>query len=410
MSVNEERLTGSLVKTPWAGKLFVNLLSRISHGSLKLIDPAGIEMMLGQNASDPERLVDHAELKICDWRAASLILRQGDVGFAESLRRGWVDSPDLVALFTLAIRNDQISEAVNGHWWALLLKRLSHWVLKDNSRAGSRRNILSHYDVGNNFYRLWLDPSMTYSSALFQGDLSQELERAQEAKYDRILDQIQAQAGQTILEVGCGWGGFAERAARRGLKVVGITLSDAQLEWANQRMHDAGLSDRVSLRLQDYRDVHEQFDHIVSIEMFEAVGLLHWPGYFQMLARCLKPTGRVVVQTIDIAEDHFDAYRRGTDFIQQYIFPGGMLPSPSRFKKESESSGLRVLEILSFGQDYAETLKRWAQRFEASLQQIREQGYDEAFIRIWRMYLAYCEVGFRQSRTDVKQWTLCANS
>lgn len=410
MSVNEERLTGSLVKTPWAGKLLVNLLSRISHGSLKLIDPAGIEMMLGQNASDPERLVDHAELKICDWRAASLILRQGDVGFAESLRRGWVDSPDLVALFTLAIRNDQISEAVNGHWWALLLKRLSHWVLKDNSRAGSRRNILSHYDVGNNFYRLWLDPSMTYSSALFQGDLSQELERAQEAKYDRILDQIQAQPGQTILEVGCGWGGFAERAARRGLKVVGITLSDAQLEWANQRMHDAGLSDRVSLRLQDYRDVHEQFDHIVSIEMFEAVGLLHWPGYFQMLARCLKPTGRVVVQTIDIAEDHFDAYRRGTDFIQQYIFPGGMLPSPSRFKKESESSGLRVLEILSFGQDYAETLKRWAQRFEASLQQIREQGYDEAFIRIWRMYLAYCEVGFRQSRTDVKQWTLCANS
>lgn len=410
MSVNEERLTGSLVKTPWAGKLLVNLLSRISHGSLKLIDPAGIEMMLGQNASDPERLVDHAELRICDWRAASLILRQGDVGFAESLRRGWVDSPDLVALFTLAIRNDQISEAVDGHWWALLLKRLSHWVLKDNSRAGSRRNILSHYDVGNHFYRLWLDPSMTYSSALFQGDLSRELERAQEAKYDRILDQIQAQAGQTILEVGCGWGGFAERAARRGLKVVGITLSDAQLEWANQRMHDAGLSDRVSLRLQDYRDVHEQFDHIVSIEMFEAVGLLHWPGYFQMLARCLKPAGRVVVQTIDIAEDHFDAYRRGTDFIQQYIFPGGMLPSPSRFKKEGESSGLRVLEVLSFGQDYAETLKRWAQRFEASLQQIREQGYDEAFIRIWRMYLAYCEVGFRQSRTDVKQWTLCANS
>ena len=410
MSVNEERLTGSLVKTPWAGKLLVNLLSRISHGSLKLIDPAGIEMMLGQNASDPNRLVDHAELRICDWRAASLILRQGDVGFAESLRRGWVDSPDLVALFTLAIRNDQISEAVDGHWWALLLKRLSHWVLKDNSRAGSRRNILSHYDVGNNFYRLWLDPSMTYSSALFEGDLSRELERAQEAKYDRILDQIQAQAGQTILEVGCGWGGFAERAARRGLKVVGITLSDAQLEWANQRMHDAGLSDRVSLRLQDYRDVHEQFDHIVSIEMFEAVGLLHWPGYFQMLARCLKPAGRVVVQTIDIAEDHFDAYRRGTDFIQQYIFPGGMLPSPSRFKKESESSGLRVLEVLSFGQDYAETLKRWAQRFEASIQQIREQGYDEAFIRIWRMYLAYCEVGFRQSRTDVKQWTLCANS
>jgi cyclopropane-fatty-acyl-phospholipid synthase len=410
MSANEQRLTGSMVKTPWAGRLLVNLFNRISHGSLKLIDPAGIEMMLGQNASDSGGLVDHAELRICDWRAAGLILRQGDVGFAESLRRGWVDSPDLVALFTLAIRNDQISEAVDGHWWALLLKRLSHWILKDNSRAGSRRNILSHYDVGNNFYRLWLDPTMTYSAALFEGDLSRALEHAQDAKYDRILDEIKAQPGQTIREVGCGWGGFAERAARRGLKVVGITLSDAQLEWAEKRIRDAELSERVSLRLQDYRDVREQFDHIVSIEMFEAVGLLHWKSYFQMLARCLKPDGRAVVQTIDIAEDRFDAYRRGTDFIQQYIFPGGMLPSPSRFKKESEAAGLRVLDNLSFGQDYAETLNRWAQRFDACIHLIREQGYDDAFIRIWRMYLAYCEVGFRQSRTDVKQWTLCANS
>ncbi|MFY9136944.1 class I SAM-dependent methyltransferase [Zwartia sp.] len=410
MSSNEERLTGSMVKIPWAGRLLVSLLGRITHGSLKLIDPAGVELMLGQNASDPSHSVPHAELRVLDWRAASLILRQGDVGFAESLRRGWVDSPDLVALFTLAIRNEQISEAVDGHWWALLLKRLSHWVLKDNSRAGSRRNILSHYDVGNSFYSLWLDPSMTYSSGLFEGDLSRELEQAQDAKYDRILDQIEAQAGQTILEVGCGWGGFAERAARRGINVVGITLSDAQLEWATKRMLDAGLSDRVTLRLQDYRDVPEKFDHIVSIEMFEAVGLLHWPSYFQMLARCLKPSGRVVVQTIDIVEDKFDAYRRGTDFIQQYIFPGGMLPSPSRFRKECEAAGLRAMEVLAFGQDYAETLKRWAQRFDASLSHIREQGYDEAFIRVWKMYLAYCEVGFRQTRTDVKQWTLCAKS
>ena len=217
MSSNEERLTGSVAKIPWTGRLLVSLLGRITHGSLKLIDPAGVELMLGQNASDPSHSVPHAELRVLDWRAASLILRQGDVGFAESLRRGWVDSPDLVALFTLAIRNEQISEAVDGHWWALLLKRLSHWVLKDNSRAGSRRNILSHYDVGNSFYRLWLDPSMTYSAGLFEGDLTRELEQAQDAKYDRILDQIEAQAGQTILEVGCGWGGFAERAARRGI-------------------------------------------------------------------------------------------------------------------------------------------------------------------------------------------------
>lgn len=410
MSSNEERLSGSMVKLPWAGRLLVSLLSRITYGSLKLIDPAGIEMMLGQNASVPSAEMPHAELRIVDWRAAGLILRQGDIGFAESLRRGWVDSPDLVALFTLAIRNEQISEAVDGHWWALLLKRLSHWILKDNSRAGSRRNILSHYDVGNSFYRLWLDPSMTYSAALFEDDMSRGLEQAQDAKYDRILDQINAQPGQTILEVGCGWGGFAERAAKRGLNVVGITLSDAQLAWATQRMRNAGLSERVTLRLQDYRDVPEKFDHIVSIEMFEAVGLLHWSGYFQMLARCLKPGGRIVIQTIDIAEEKFDSYRSGTDFIQQYIFPGGMLPSPSRFKKECEAAGLRTLEVLSFGQDYAETLKRWAQRFDASLTQIRELGYDDAFIRIWKMYLAYCEVGFRQTRTDVKQWTLCANS
>lgn len=410
MSSNEERLSGSMVKIPWSGRLLVSLLSRITYGSLKLIDPAGIEMMLGQNASVPSAEMPHAELRIVDWRAAGLILRQGDIGFAESLRRGWVDSPDLVALFTLAIRNEQISEVVDGHWWALLLKRLSHWILKDNSRAGSRRNILSHYDVGNSFYRLWLDPSMTYSAALFEGDTEQSLEQAQDAKYDRILDQINAQPGQTILEVGCGWGGFAECAAKRGLNVVGITLSDAQLEWATQRMRNAGLSERVKLRLQDYRDVPEKFDHIVSIEMFEAVGLLHWSGYFQMLARCLKPGGRIVIQTIDIAEEKFDSYRSGTDFIQQYIFPGGMLPSPSRFKKECEAAGLRTLEVLSFGQDYAETLKRWAQRFDASLTQIRELGYDDAFVRIWKMYLAYCEVGFRQTRTDVKQWTLCANS
>jgi len=410
MSLNEQRLTGQMAKMPWSGRLLVNLLSRISTGSLKLVDPHGIELMLGQSASDLSGALLHAELRIHDWRAASLMMRQGDVGFAESLRRGWVDSPDLVALFTLAIRNEQISEAVDGHWWALLLKRLSHWILKDNSRAGSRRNILSHYDVGNPFYRLWLDPSMTYSAGLFEGDVARELEVSQDAKYDRILDELQAQPGQTILEVGCGWGGFAERAARRGLNVVGITLSDAQLEWATKRMRDAGLSERVNLRLQDYRDVPEQFDHIVSIEMFEAVGLLHWPGYFQMLSRCLKPGGKIVVQTIDITEERFDAYRRGTDFIQQYIFPGGMLPSPSRFKKESEAAGLNVLNMHGFGQDYAETLKRWAHRFENSLTQIREQGYDDAFIRVWRMYLAYCEVGFRQARTDVKQWTLCAKS
>ena len=270
MNLNEYRLV-SMQGTPWSAKLFVKLLSKLNTGSLTLIDPHGSSMLIGRAGEAP-----HAELRIQDWRAAGRIMRQGDVGFAESLRRGWLDCPDLLALFTLAMRNEKLSAAVNGHWWALLIKRVTHWVLRDNSRRGSRRNILSHYDLGNDFYKLWLDPSMTYSAGIFGESLNLSLEEAQDAKYDRILDQLDARPGQTILEVGCGWGGFAERAARRGLDVVGITLSDAQLEWAQRRIARAGLTEHVTLQLQDYRDVTGQFDHIVSIEMFEAVGLLHW--------------------------------------------------------------------------------------------------------------------------------------
>ena len=404
MNLNEYRLV-SMQGTPWSAKLFVKLLSKLNTGSLTLIDPHGSSMLIGRAGEAP-----HAELRIQDWRAAGRIMRQGDVGFAESLRRGWLDCPDLLALFTLAMRNEKLSAAVNGHWWALLVKRVTHWVLRDNSRRGSRRNILSHYDLGNDFYKLWLDPSMTYSAGIFGESLNLSLEEAQDAKYDRILDQLDARPGQTILEVGCGWGGFAERAARRGLDVVGITLSDAQLEWAQRRIARAGLTEHVTLQLQDYRDVTGQFDHIVSIEMFEAVGLLHWRSYFHMLAKCLKPGGRIVIQTIDIAEDYFEAYRDGTDFIQQYIFPGGMLPSSSRFKLECQRAGLEPLDTKSLGLDYAETMKRWTLKFEEQISAIREQGFDDAFIRIWRMYLAYCEAGFRERRTDVKQWTLCVTS
>ena len=405
MNLNGQSRQASMQGMPWSARLFVNLLSKITTGSLTLIDPQGSSVILGTMGALP-----HAELKIQDWRACGLIMRQGDIGFAEALRRGWVDCHDLLALFTLAMRNEKLTAAVNGHWWALLIKRLKHWVLRDNSRRGSRRNILSHYDLGNDFYHLWLDPSMSYSAGIFDQDMSRSLEHAQHAKYDRILDQLDAKPGQTVLEVGCGWGGFAERAALRGLNVVGITLSDAQLAWARTRMDRAGLSDQVSLLLQDYRDVSGTYDHIVSIEMFEAVGLLHWHGYFQTLARVLKPGGRIVVQTIDIADTHFEAYRDGTDFIQQYIFPGGMLPSPKRFAHECERVGLQAMDVKSIGLDYAETMKRWAQQFDQHISAIREQGFDEPFIRIWRMYLAYCEAGFREARTDVKQWTLCAKS
>ena len=401
MSSHEYRLDLSLDRLPMAGKMLVSLLGRMTIGSLTLVDPHGSAMMLG----DPSQGL-HAVLRIHDWRAAGKILRQGDIGFAESLRLGWLDSPDLLTLFIIALRNDQVSAAVHGQWWALLAKRLTHWVLRDNSRKGSRRNILSHYDLGNDFYRLWLDPSMTYSSAWFQGDGNKALTVAQDAKYDRILNELDAQPGQTILEVGCGWGGFAERAAKRGIRVVGITLSDAQLAFAQKRMLHHQLDSLVDLRLQDYRDVTGQYDHVVSIEMFEAVGMRHWAGYFEMLAKRLKPGGRAVVQTIDIADPYFDAYSTGTDFIQQYIFPGGMLPSPTRFMDGARVAGLKHDNVLSFGFDYAETLHRWSTAFESNISAVRSQGFDDPFIRLWRMYLAYCEAGFRERRTDVKQWTL----
>lgn len=406
MKLNENPEGVSRDAVPLAGRLLTRVLEKISIGRLRLLQPDGIVRNFGQSPALVEPNIVEAQLDINDWRAASLILRKGDVGFAESLRHGWISCTDFVALFTIAIQNQQLSRTVDGQWWALLLKRLSHWVFKDNSRSGSRRNILSHYDVGNQFYKCWLDSSMTYSSAYFAGDLGMDLERAQYQKYDRILDQLSAKPGDTILEVGCGWAGFAERAACRGLNVVGITLSDAQLEYGRERIARAGLSDLVELRLQDYRDVPEQFDHIVSIEMFEAVGLLHWPSYFKMIARCLKPQGKAVIQVIDIAEDRFEAYRKGTDFIQQFIFPGGMLPSASRFARESQSCGLLVKDVFSFGQDYAETLRRWRIELDRNLDGIYAQGFDSVFIRIWKMYLAYCEVGFRYERTDVKQWVL----
>ncbi|GLR13322.1 cyclopropane-fatty-acyl-phospholipid synthase [Chitinimonas prasina] len=387
---------------PLGARLFVGMLKKLSTGSLTLVDPQGQVAHFGMLGACP-----HAELKVHDWRAATAILRQGDIGFAESYKQGWVDSSDMLALFTLALRNEAaMSQAVNGRWWALLLKRLTHLVLRDNNRRGSRRNISAHYDLGNPFYQLWLDPSMSYSAALFQHGSEQTLEAAQWAKYDRILDQLNAVPGQTVLEIGCGWGGFAERAAQRGLKVHGVTLSTEQLAWAQARMERLGLSEQVNLTLTDYRDIEGQFDHIVSIEMVEAVGERWWPTYFAKLASLRKPGGRVVIQSIDIVDERFESYRSGTDFIQQYIFPGGMLPSPQRFEAQARAAGLLVLDQLEFGLDYAATLRLWRMRFEEALETVRAQGYDEAFIRLWRMYFIYCEAGFREGRTGVRQWTL----
>jgi cyclopropane-fatty-acyl-phospholipid synthase len=259
---------------------------------------------------------------------------------------------------------------------------------------------MAHYDLGNDFYRLWLDPGMSYSSALYRAVDAGDLESAQRAKYRRLLRRLHAEPGQSVLEIGCGWGGFAEIAVEEGLKVTGLTLSPAQLEWARKRVPEA------DLRLQDYRDTSERFDHIVSIEMFEAVGERWWPTYFRTIAQALKPGGRAVIQSITIRDDLFDGYRKGTDFIQQYVFPGGMLPSRSAFRAAAAKQGLTVHGEYAFGKDYARTLAEWRHAFENNWPQIAALGFDEQFRRLWRMYLSYCEAGFLAGNIDVVHFEL----
>lgn len=387
---------------PAAGRALLALLSKLRHGSLKLITPDGETLWFGALHAETD-----AELQLRDWRACGRILAGGDIGFAEACRDGWLDSPDLTALLRLALRNeDALQLGRLGRWAARCWHKLRH-LARANSRRGSRRNIHAHYDIGNDFYRLWLDPSLTYSSAWFAGDYSLPLADAQARKYQRICEQLRLRPGMRVLEIGCGWGGFAEHAARLGVAVHGITISDAQLDFARRRLANEPL---VRLEHRDYRDLSGQYDAIVSIEMFEAVGERYWRGYFDTLRRCLKPGGQALAQSITIEESSFDAYRAGADFIQTFIFPGGMLPSRERFQRAAQQSGLACSNRLDFGADYAETLRRWRDAFEANLAAIRAQGFDEAFIRLWRLYLCYCEAGFNEGRIGVSQFLLERNA
>lgn len=374
-------------------------LSRLQYGELTLITPDGDSYQFRGAHPGPQ-----AQLQVYDWRALRRIVLAGDIGLAEAWRDGWLTSPDWTSLLQLALANEAAFEqAIHGSWLGTAGYWLKH-LTRANTRRGSRRNIHAHYDIGNDFYRLWLDPGMTYSAAIFSGEAGQTLAAAQEAKYERILARLDAQPGQRILEIGCGWGGFAEYAIRsRGVHVTGVTLSPSQLEWAQQRLAAAGLAQQADLRLQDYRDIDGQFDHIVSIEMLEAVGARWWPRYFRTLHDRLKPGGRAMVQVITIGDDHFARYQRGTDFIQQFIFPGGMLPSPAALDRDIASAGLQLAERYTFGRDYAETLRRWLHDFNAALPQVYGQGFDQAFVRLWQFYLHYCIAGFDAGRTDVCQ-------
>ena len=288
-----------------------------------------------------------------------------------------------------------------------LFYRLKH-LLNRNTKANSQKNIHAHYDLGNAFYRLWLDETMNYSSAWFEGDHNGDLVQAQDAKVRRALNVARVQPGQRVLEIGCGWGALAEMATWKfGAHLTGVTLSTEQLAFAQQRMARLGRSAQVDLRLQDYRDIQDgPYDAICSIEMIEAVGREYWPTYFEAVHRLLKSGGRACIQSIVIDDRLFDRYLQGTDFIQQYIFPGGCLPSPSAFRATAQAAGLQVEDEFAFGLDYAETLKRWRERFLAERQAVLQLGFDERFIRIWEFYLAYCEAGFRAGDIDVRQYTL----
>jgi len=387
-------------KAPASAKVILRLLGKLNHGALRLITPDGVVLMFGDH-SPPVTLELHS------WSVFGAAMRSGDIGFAEGFIEGSWKTDNLTGLIALLARNRApIEELVYGSWWGSLAYRIKH-LLNRNSRAGSRKNIHAHYDIGNAFYQLWLDPSMTYSSALFTEETGNNLALAQAAKYRTIIEQLQLRPGDKVLEIGCGWGGFAEQAARdAGVHVTGLTLSTEQLAYARERLSKAGLADQADLQLRDYRDCSGQYDAIASIEMFEAVGESYWPSYFECVARNLKQGGRACIQTIVIADELFERYRKGTDFIQQYIFPGGMLPSPSVFARMAQEHGLTVSGSHRFGIDYADTLAAWRHAFHARLAEVRAQGFDERFIRTWEFYLCYCEAAFRESNTDVMHFTL----
>jgi cyclopropane-fatty-acyl-phospholipid synthase len=387
---------------PKAAARLLRLLSRLKIGTLTVHAPDGNNQVFGTHQAP------FAALHVHRWDMCAEVLKSGDIGFAEGYMAGDWDTPDLAGLLRLLIANrTQIEGAIYGHWLGRLAYRLKHW-LNRNNRSNSRKNIHAHYDLGNAFYELWLDGTMNYSSAWFNGDRAQDMAEAQKAKVRRALRMAHVQPGDRVLEIGCGWGALAEAATTEfGAHVTGVTLSTEQLAFAQARMQSHGVQASADLRLQDYRDIADgPYDAVCSIEMIEAVGQSYWPTYFQTVSRLLKPGGRACIQSITIDDALFERYVHSTDFIQQYIFPGGCLPSPSAFRQQAQAAGLQVVDELNFGRDYAETLRRWRERFMAQLHTVLALKFDERFTRLWAFYLAYCEAAFDEANIDVTQFTL----
>ena len=347
-----------------------------------------------------------AEIAIINPDCFARLIRDGDLGFCEAYLEGGWTTPDLQGFMDLIHSgNAQVYDAFPGLTMVRMYERMRFW-LQSNSRRQARKNIAHHYDLGNAFYKLWLDDSMTYSSALFKSG-QESLETAQEQKYASMVDQLGTQPGDHVLEIGCGWGGFAEYAAgQRGLRVTGLTISQAQHDYAVERIRRAGLSDRVEIKLQDYRDEKGTYDGIASIEMFEAVGEKYWPVYFETVMARLRPGARATLQIITMQEARFEVYRKSVDFIQKYIFPGGMLPSPPALRHEIERAGLKVLGSIEFGKSYSHTLRRWHETFNARWNEVAGMGFDERFRRMWNFYLTSCAGAFEGGHCDVTQITI----
>jgi len=370
-------------------------------GSLTFVLPSGREVRIQGSSPGPD-----GRLIVRDFRFVRRVLASADIGFGEGFMAGEWDTPDLSALLEAFTLNfDRLERLVSGNPLMRWVNFLGH-VLRPNDRAGARRNIHAHYDLGNAFYARWLDASMTYSSARYER-AGESLIDAQHNKYASLARDIGLAPGHHVLEIGCGWGGFAEYAAREvGARVTAVTISRAQCEFARKRLFDQGLAERAEIRLLDYRDIEGRFDRVASIEMFEAVGEAWWPAYFGKIGEVLSPGGRAGLQIITIRDELFSVYRRRSDFLRKYIFPGGMLPSEARLREEVGRAGLQWSAVARFGPSYADTLAEWAGRFEAAWEEIRALGFDERFRRLWRFYLSYCEAGFRAQRTDVVQLSL----
>ncbi|MCH2037021.1 MAG: cyclopropane-fatty-acyl-phospholipid synthase family protein [Rickettsiales bacterium] len=367
-------------------------LEYIEYGKLDVITPDyQLYQFEGKNPGP------HGRVTVFDWQVFKNLASKGDVGFAEDYRDGLWETDNLTDLLWVGLKNGEvIDKYLHGNVVSRVFTNIAY-LLRSNTLKGSKRNIHAHYDIGNEFYKLWLDPSMTYSAAVFNNE-NETLEQAQYNKYDRITDSFDMGSGK-VLEVGCGWGGFADRALTQGdYDIKGITISNEQHNYAVER-----LDERASIALEDYRHQDGTYDYLVSIEMFEAVGQKFWPTYFKKMKSLLNTSGKAIVQTITIDDKIFENYRKGTDMVRSFIFPGGMLPSPERFEKYANAAGLKVGDRFDFGQDYAKTLEMWLENFEQQRQRIMKMGFDTEFIRMWRFYLAACIAGFKTDRTNVMQ-------